>query len=166
MNWDYTPLTVEPVLTIHVEGHAAAQGSKRYVGHRRNAKSGRMSPVLIEQSKRVKPWRALVTAATRAAMHEAGQTKPITGAVIVNTYITLPKPKSAPKRRRTYPTGRGTGDKEKLERAVFDGITDAGAIEDDSRIVDGRAIKAYPNEHPEALPEPGAIIRIWNLEEQ
>ncbi|QKW31459.1 RusA family crossover junction endodeoxyribonuclease (plasmid) [Streptomyces seoulensis] len=160
-------------LTIVVHGRPAPQGSKKYAGHRRNSASGRISAVLVEQSKRVKPWRDLVTAATTTAMttahiqqyggYPAGGTLPLAGPLEAEIVFTVLKPASAPKRRRTWPTTRHSGDIDKLIRSTFDGIADARAIVDDSRIVSVTATKTFPGEHPEALPEPGAIIRVYTL---
>lgn len=159
--------TEAPALTITVHGRPAPQGSKRYAGHRRNAASGRISAVLVEQSKRVKPWRADVTAATKDAMNArwlAGDGEDVLdGPLEVHITFTALKPASAPKRRRTWPITRHSGDLDKLLRSTFDGIADAKAIADDSRIVRVTAQKVFPHDDPDALPEPGAVIRIYSL---
>ncbi|MFE4915882.1 RusA family crossover junction endodeoxyribonuclease [Streptomyces sp. NPDC056652] len=152
-------------LTIVVHGRPAPQGSKKYAGHRRNAASGRISAVLVEQSKRVKPWRALVTAGTTRAMQDNGSsgTSPLDGPLEAEIVFTVLKPASAPKRKRTWPTTRHSGDVDKLIRSTFDGIADAGAVVDDSRIIRVTATKTFPGEHPESLDQPGAIIRLYTL---
>lgn len=149
-------------LTIVVHGRPAPQGSKKYAGHRRNAASGRISAVLVEQSKRVKPWRALVTGAATQAM-STYLSEPLDGPLEAEIVFTVRKPASAPKRRRTWPNTRDSGDLDKLLRSTFDGIADAHAVADDSRIITVTATKAFPGEHPEALPEPGAVIRLYTL---
>ncbi|MFJ1900458.1 RusA family crossover junction endodeoxyribonuclease [Streptomyces sp. NPDC088115] len=156
-------------LTIVVHGRPAPQGSKAYKGHRLNAASGRMSAVLVEQSKRVKPWRALVTRATDEAIRAGHIGKvpihfpPLDGPLEADIVFTVLKPASAPKRKRTWPITRHSGDVDKLIRSTFDGIADAGAVVDDSRIIRVTATKAFPGEHPEALDRPGAIIRLYTL---
>lgn len=150
-------------LTIVVHGRPAPQGSKKYAGHRRNSASGRISAVLVEQSKRVKPWRALVTRAAMNTMLDSGLTEPLDGPLEAEIVFTVLKPASAPKRRRTWPTTRHSGDVDKLIRSTFDGIADAEAVIDDARIIRVTAIKTFPGEHPEALPEPGALIRLYTL---
>ncbi|MEU1327175.1 RusA family crossover junction endodeoxyribonuclease [Streptomyces microflavus] len=156
-------------LTIVVHGRPAPQGSKRYAGHRLNSASGRVSAVLVEQSKRVKPWRALVTRATEEAMRAGHIGKvpihypPLDGPLEAGITFTVLKPASAPKRKRTWPTTRHSGDVDKLIRSTFDGIADAAAIADDSRIIRVTATKAFPSEHPDALDQPGAIIRLYTL---
>lgn len=160
-------------LTIVVHGRPAPQGSKKYAGHRRNSASGRISAVLVEQSKRVKPWRALVVTATQNAMltehikryggRPMGPVPALDGPIEAEVVFTVRKPASAPKRRRTWPTTRDSGDLDKLLRSTFDGIADAEAVADDARIIAVTARKVFPLEHPEALPEPGAIIRLYTL---
>ena len=150
-------------LTVVVHGRPAPQGSKRYAGHRRNAASGRVSAVLVEQSKRVKPWRNLVTRAVLDTMLDAAQDEPLDGPLEADITFTVLKPASAPKRRKTWPTTRHSGDLDKLLRSTFDGIADAEAIADDSRIIRVTATKTFPGDHPDALSEPGAIIRLYTL---
>jgi Holliday junction resolvase RusA-like endonuclease len=151
-------------LTVVVHGRPAPQGSKRYAGHRLNAASGRVSAVLVEQSKRVKPWRALVTAATREAIAVGGHGyQALDGPLEAEIVFTVLKPASAPKRKRTWPITRHSGDVDKLIRSTFDGVADAAAVVDDSRIIRVTATKAYPGEHPDALDQPGAIIRLYTL---
>ncbi|KPC69149.1 hypothetical protein ADL35_42055, partial [Streptomyces sp. NRRL WC-3753] len=67
------------------------------------------------------------------------------------------------KRRRTWPTTRHSGDLDKLLRSTFDGIADAAAVVDDARIIRVTATKTYPGEHPLALDQPGALIRLYTL---
>lgn len=138
-------------LTVVIRGHRPApQGSKRHVGNGR----------IVEQSKRVKPWRALVDAAVRAAVTGAA---PLDGPLSVEIAFTVRKPASAPKHRLTWPTTRDSGDLDKLLRSTFDALTTGGAIADDSRIVEVTARKMHPGEGLDALEEPGAVIRVWRL---
>lgn len=146
-------MTTTPDLTVTVLNHRPApQGSKRHVGRGR----------LIEQSTRVKPWRAAVDEAVRAAV--AG-TVPLDGPLSVEIAFTVRKPASAPKTRITWPTTRDSGDLDKLLRSTFDALTTAGAIADDSRIVEVTARKMHPGEGLDALDAPGAVIRVWRLVE-
>ena len=117
--------------SIRVPGIAAPQGSKRHVGH----------GIMIESSKRLKPWRAKVTDAAAEAF-EGRET--IDAPVILTAIFSFPRPAShfgtgrnsgvlkptAP----SYPSGR-VGDLSKLIRAVEDSLTDAGVWRDDSRVV-------------------------------
>ena len=161
----------EPALVITVTGLPAAQGSKAYKGHRTDRATGRRKPILVEQSKRVTPWRNRVTQAAVNALfvkhalryggRPAGRPEPLRGPIRIDVVFTMHKPVGAPKRRRTYPAV--SPDLDKIQRATFDALTDAKAWEDDGRVIQVTTIKAYPGEHPDALPEPGAIIRLYTL---
>jgi crossover junction endodeoxyribonuclease RusA len=144
------------MLEIVVYGLPAPQGSKKFVGV---SKGGR--GILIEQSKRVRPWRDAVKAAALAVMGAPG-TGP-RGPVMVEMIFTMPKPKSAPKRRRTYPDR--TPDLSKLVRATEDALTDVGAWEDDARVINCTSGKVFPGEDSASLLVPGAVIRIKSIEE-
>ena len=133
-------------MTIVAIGTPGPQGSKRFMGTR----GGR--GVLIESSKKVKPWREAVVWAAR----EAGGR--VVGPVVVEMIFTLPKPKSAPKRRKLWPDRKP--DLSKLVRSTEDALTDAGAWEDDARVVELRTAKRYPGEGADALDVPGCVIRI------
>ena len=124
------------MISIFIPGHPAPQGSKRHVGH----------GIMVESCARVKPWRESIRS---ALITDAGQPKErISGAVICSLEFVLPRPKSAPK--RSTPPAMKKPDLDKLSRAVFDAVTSAGVIEDDSRIVDVRGVKrlAEINETP------------------
>lgn len=131
------------VLTITVYGMPAPQGSKKHVGN----------GVMIESSKKVKPWRQDVSAAAVACGQQL-----LDGPVRVSMTFTLPKPKSAPKIRRTYPDRKP--DLSKLVRSTEDALTTAAVWGDDARVVECLAAKRYPCEGPDALDRPGAVIRI------
>ncbi|MBE4796181.1 RusA family crossover junction endodeoxyribonuclease [Streptomyces caniscabiei] len=157
-----------PDLEFTVTDHRPApQGSKRHVGRGR----------LLEQSKRVAPWREAVDTAARAAalarhiLEYGGRPAPgaapapLDGPLSLEVVFTVRKPASAPKTRVTWPTTRDSGDIDKLLRSTFDALTTAGAIADDSRIVEITARKVFPGEGLDALETPGAVIRVWRLAE-
>jgi crossover junction endodeoxyribonuclease RusA len=75
--------------------------------------------------------------------------------------FTLPKPRSVPKRRRTWPDRRP--DLDKLQRSTLDALVSAGTIEDDGRLVAIRAATVFPA-LSEALDVPGARIRVEAVE--
>ncbi|WP_146341121.1 RusA family crossover junction endodeoxyribonuclease [Nesterenkonia sp. NBAIMH1] len=50
-------------------------------------------------------------------------------------------------------------DKDKLERATLDALTNAGVVHDDSRIVGGSTWKAYADGRPA-----GAVVTLQDLE--
>ncbi|MFG2676978.1 RusA family crossover junction endodeoxyribonuclease [Streptomyces sp. NPDC048445] len=168
---DPYPWSAEPALTVTVYGLPAAQGSKAYKGHRTDKATGRRLPVLVEQSKRVKPWRARVQeAATQTLIvkhvrryggYPAGGATPLRGPVRIDVAFTMKKPTSARKTIRTYPAV--SPDLDKVLRSTFDALTQAKAWEDDGRVIEIHTTQCYPGEHPDALDQPGAIIRLYTL---
>lgn len=163
------PLGMARTLTVVAHGIPAPQGSKRHVGN----------GVLVESSRAVKPWREAVRAAAVEAMAwdprevvravddpEDPRWLPGRGPVEVRVVFTLGRPASHYRRGRfaselragapEEPTGRP--DLDKLVRSTFDALTDAGALDDDARVVEVHAVKAYPGGHLDALDAPGAVI--------
>lgn len=143
-------------MKIVVYGMPAPQGSKKFVGL---AKSGR--GILAESSKKVRPWRQDVKAAALAVRDGAA---PIDAPVRVRMVFTMPKPASAPKRKRIYPMRMP--DLSKLARSTEDALTEAGVWKDDARVVEyTRLAKVFPGEDPESLDAPGVRIEVELLEE-
>lgn len=149
---------------IVVYGLPAPQGSKKFLGL---AKSGR--GILGESSKKVKPWREAVKSAARDAMENFEHPNssfepvgPIDAPVRVSMTFTMPKPASAPKRRRTWPMR--TPDLSKLVRSTEDALTDAGIWRDDARVIEATTAKVYPGEGQDALECPGAVISVYVME--
>lgn len=140
-------------LTFTVIGTPAPQGSKRFVGVSKRTGRG----IMIESSKKTRPWRIAV----QQAALELGLR--ISGPVSAMLTFTLPKPKSAPKRRTTWPDRKP--DIDKLLRSTFDGMVEAGTIEDDARIVRLTSAKVFPNEGEDALAVPGCVVRIESIEQ-
>ena len=84
-------------------------------------------------------------------------------ALSVRMIFTLPKPKSAPKRKRIYAMRKP--DVSKLARSTEDALTTAMIWSDDSRVAEySRLAKVYPGEDPESLKSPGVIIEITKIE--
>ena len=139
-------------LTFRVDGLPAPQGSKRHVGN----------GVMVESSKRVKPWRAAVEVAARRAA--TGWWVQLDGAASVGLTFYLSRPKSH------YGTGRNVGvlrasapaypatqpDIDKLIRSTFDALTTAGVWSDDSQAVDLFVAKRYAD----PLNPPGCIVSL------
>lgn len=147
------------MIRIIVRGMPAPQGSKSFRGF---TKAGRA--ILTESSKKVRPWRMDVKAAAEEWRARNPGHKPLDGPLIGRMIFTLPKPLSAPKRRRTYPMR--TPDLSKLLRSTEDALTDAGIWTDDARVVGySRMWKTYPGEDAEALDSPGALIVVMSLEQ-
>jgi Holliday junction resolvase RusA-like endonuclease len=142
------------VIEIVVYGIPATQGSKSFKGL---SKAGHA--IMVESSsKKLKPWRLAVSWAA------SEQRKTIKGPIIVEMVFTLPKPKSAPKRRKTWPDR--TPDLSKLARSAEDSLSDAGIWEDDARVIEYRLLaKRYPNEGVDALDRPGVVIRLFPVVE-
>lgn len=139
-----------------VYGTPAPQGSKKFVGV---SKAGR--GLMVESSKKVKPWRMDVKDVAEAVRERVGT---LDGPLRVAMVFTLKKPASAPKRRKTWPDKKP--DVSKLARSTEDAISDAGLWTDDARVVGySRLEKVFPNEDPDALDAPGVRVRISKLEE-
>ena len=134
---------------LHVRGNPAAQGSHKYVGHRK----GRA--VLVESSKRLPKWREAVQDAALQRLDPIPAGVPVR----VEIHFVMPRPKSLPKSRPTPPAVKRIGDLDKLCRAILDGL-DGPAYADDSQVTVLVADKriAEPGE------EPGARINVEALE--
>lgn len=155
-------------VSFTVRGLPAPQGSKRHVGR----------GVLVESGgQRLKDWRTDVKQAAAEAMRLAEipygsrpvlQVDPLAGPVGVSVCFTLPKPKSAPKRRRTWPDRRP--DLDKLLRSTLDGLT-GEVFADDAQVIIAQVSKGYPGESPGrawavSMDTPGAAITVWQIEEE
>lgn len=152
---------VTPAITIVVYGTPVPQGSKRLGRNRSTGKA-----IVLEDNKDTAPWREHVGWAARKALTAAGQAKPLDVPLKVQVTFVMPKPASAPKRRRTWPSTKP--DIDKLQRAVFDAMTASGVWREDSRVQKVSAEKVYPGEpfeHGEALETPGVIVHIWPVGE-
>lgn len=162
----------QQVAAIVVYGTPAGQGQISFLGKGRGARH--------TNEKTLKPWRRDIILAARDTTGAHGYTdwggicltcriaKDQHGLYAniptrVDITVTVPKPKTAPKRRRTWPITRYSTDIDHHARACLDSLSESGVIKDDSQIVDLSIRKVYPLEHPEALPEPGAIIRLYTL---
>ncbi len=140
------------VTTIDVAGTPAPQGSKRHVGN----------GIMVESSKRVKPWRQDVKYAALEAARGDGHFPRGVGVRVTVTFY-LPRPK------HHWRTGRnahllrdaapacpvGKPDVDKLLRSTMDALGEAGCWVDDCQVVDVAATKAWADGRP-----PGARIRL------
>lgn len=121
------------VLTFAVRGIPGAQGSKRHVGH----------GVMIESSKKVKPWRSDVKSAAEQAMTQRAW-HTLAGPTEVTLTFRFRRPKSHYRTGRNahllrdnaplFPTTRNLGDADKLARSTLDALVAAGVMTDDSLV--------------------------------
>ena len=126
------------LIEFRVPGVAAPQGSKKAF----RTRGGRIA--LVESCARVKPYRATVALAARAALVDV----PTNGTVGVSIAFTFIRPASHYNAKGVLRAGAATHpgkpDIDKLCRAVLDSLT--GIIyADDSQVVSLVATKAYGN---------------------
>lgn len=133
-------MVAEVSLNIFVPGVPAPQGSKRHVG----------KGVMIESSKRVKPWRESI----RWSIREKWKGEQIQGAVCVLLEFVMPRPSSTPK--RSTPAAIKRPDIDKLVRACLDAIGSAGVYRDDSQVTNVAACKRIAD----IGETPGARINV------
>jgi Holliday junction resolvase RusA-like endonuclease len=148
-------------LVVVALGLPAPQGSKRHVG----------GGVMIESSKKVKPWREDVKHAALAAMDANPGWDRDAGLIYMHVVFTLPRPRSH------YRTGKFDNllrdgapdycakkpDLDKLLRSTCDALTTAGAYVDDSRVVSVIARKSYITRSRNlvgVMDRPGARITL------
>lgn len=139
---------------VKVYGTPAPKGSMKCVG-----RNGRHQ--LVNQLASTKPWQEKVAAAARELVKHYEMTEPLAGPLGVDVTITVAAPRTV---KRDWPFVRGTGDKDKHERTVLDGLQAGGLLADDAQVCTGVTSKVYPHTpHPDALEFPGAFIRIYLL---
>lgn len=100
---------------------------------------------VVEDNPRLGPWRNAVTRVARSAWRGC---QPLDGPVAVQLAFVLPLPASAPKSwasrpRWATPYRRGTGDVDKLSRAVLDALTRARVWADDAQVTRLGAVKVF-----------------------
>jgi|HubBroStandDraft_6_1064221.scaffolds.fasta_scaffold179578_1 crossover junction endodeoxyribonuclease RusA len=78
--------------------------------------------------------------------------------VVISLTFGLQRPKSAPKRRRTWPTGARSGDADKLARAVLDALTGV-LMTDDSLCVGLSVTKDF-------AARPGVRVQLWPADDE
>ena len=114
------------MISYFIEGEPAPQGSKNGF-----VKNGRV--VMVEASKKVKPWRNAVELATKEQVFE-----PMTTPVEIALVFHLPRPKTV---NRKWPAVKP--DLDKLVRSTFDGLTTGGLYTDDALVIALSASKQY-----------------------
>lgn len=133
-------------MRFFVPGHPAPQGSKQAFVRGKRA-------VLVEVSKRVKPWREAVQDA--AITHGC---QPIDGPVSVKLTFLMPRPKAMPKKANL--TMIQKPDSDKLARAVLDALTGV-CFDDDSQVTRLLVVKRRAG----TSEEPGVMILVEPGEE-
>lgn len=116
---------------------------------------------LVNQLPGTTPWQDAVARGAARVVEHYGMTEPLDCALGVDLVVTIEAPRTV---TRDWPTVRGTGDVDKHERTVLDGLVQGGLIRDDSLVCTGSLAKGYPHTPlPGVLPTPGAFIRIFLL---
>lgn len=144
-------------ITFFVKGHAVTKGS--LVPRHRFDPSGNCRVFVTEEhGARLKEWRALVATAAKRAM---GQRRPFYGPLRVVTTFYFARPKSHTAEQRAIPWVFVTkrNDLEKLERAVYDAISDSAIWMDDSQVVSHDSQKVYAQEGE----QPGVLVSLEAL---
>lgn len=170
------PRRVGLLLEFEVYGDPAAKGSKRAVPIYRGPRGAKVftgKAVVVEhRGEKLETWDGRVISAAQAVLGER-LLPAFHGPMRVEISFTVARRKShflPANSRRPYPTLRDdaprwpvtrTGDLDKFERAVLDALTAAGVWPDDSFVVRLQCEKTYPGISRDALPVPGALIRIW-----
>lgn len=121
--------------TFVVLGRAAPQGSKD-LQHGKNGKA-----YMIESSKAVGPWRKKIMRATMGS--DGRPLATFKGPIEIDIEFEFRRAKS---NDDDFPTVRTIGDGDKLTRAVWDALTQAGVIEDDAYCVRWSGSKHYAEE--------------------
>ncbi len=129
------------VISFQVHGLPIPQGSTRaWVLHGK--------PVITSSAKGLATWRRLVADVAQ----NYAPAEPWLGPVAIELHFGLPKPKSAPKKKRVWPDKRP--DLDKLTRAVLDALTYV-VFGDDSQVVEIQASKDYG--------APGVVVEVRRI---
>jgi len=118
------------MISYWIEGEPAPQGSKTGF-----IKNGRV--VMVESSKKVKPWREAVAATTKRQVENL-YGFPISEPCEIALVFYLLKPKTV---TRKWPAVKP--DLDKLIRSTFDGLTTGGLYTDDALVIEVSATKLY-----------------------
>lgn len=130
------------MITLHVEGIPAPQGSKT------RTKWG-----MRESSHRVAPWRAAVKAEAISVGDRVGLLDALEAPYAVNCAFYIQRPRRT---AHTHPTAPSIGDIDKLVRSTLDALVQGGLLEDDRHVVQLTASKQWAG----VDETPGAIITI------
>lgn len=136
---------------IVVLGHPSTQGSKSVV--QRGGKAWMIEGGNKAKRDALADWRHAVRAEAQRHV-ENNALDMFGGPVSLQLFFGLPRPASAPKRRRTWPIAARSGDADKLARAVLDALTGV-LFADDSQVVGLTIVKDY-------AMRTGCVIEIYD----
>lgn len=138
------------MISFFVAGAPVTQGSKVASVNRH---TGRAVMREVNGSK-LSFWRSAI----RTEAQAAGEGQMYSGPVGVTLSFFLPKPASAPKRKRTWPIKARSGDVDKMARAALDAVTHV-LIHDDSQVVHLEVFKDWAEGQV-----PGVLVEIRSME--
>lgn len=154
-------------IAITAFGTPGPQGSKSFKGSRATKNGGR-APILVESSKKVKPWREAVTEAATIALCQLTPAErlryPLSGPLRAEMVFTLKRPARIPAERFVdgVPYPAAYPDSSKLVRSTEDALT--GILwHDDALVVRYTLVEKLYLGTPGALDWTGAVIRLWPL---
>lgn len=152
-------------ITVIVFGTPGPQGSKSFKGTRATKGGGR-APILIESSKKVKPWREAVADAAAEALYRLAPSErmryPLVGPLQAEMVFTLKPPARIPAERYAdgVPYPAAYPDASKLIRSTEDALT--GILwRDDALVVRYTRVEKLYLDTPGALDWTGVLIRVW-----
>lgn len=136
-------MTGEPFsFSLFIPGIPASKGSYRPITGRSRT-TGKPVTRLIPMDKKERPWRDHVRDTILSHEHP---TIPHDSYVTVETTFYLPRPKTIPPHKRKHPTVKP--DIDKLQRALYDAITETHIWHDDCQITDVISHKRYADDTP------------------
>jgi Holliday junction resolvase RusA-like endonuclease len=144
-----------PAFELTVWGIPAPKGSKSaFSGHRKDG--SHFAAVKEGKTERQRDWARRIEEVVQS-MAETGA-RPVEGPLVLEVTFFLPRPKTAPKTKRTYPAVRP--DLSKYLRAIEDPMSGI-LIHDDGQIVEAHVRKDYAVYTGDERPR--AEVRVWRL---
>lgn len=128
--------------SLFIPGIPASKGSYRPITGRSRT-TGKPVTRLIPMDKKERPWRDHVR---DTILSHRTPTIPHDSYVTVETTFYLPRPKTIPPSKRKHPTVKP--DIDKLQRALYDAITETHIWHDDCQITDVTSHKRYADDTP------------------
>lgn len=147
-----------PAVEFTVYGVPATKGSKTAFPVRRGGVLTGQVAVREGRSDAFKDWNRRVEEVVQEIAHRPGAPF-LEDAIVADIVFYLPKPKSAPKTRPSWPMRKP--DLSKLLRAVEDPMNGV-LIADDARIV--RFVRLEKRYVDPDDPRPRAVVRLWDVE--